>query len=353
MAILIGTNLKYEGPDFLDGRKSVKFQSDLGNLDIDLFPDGYEIFCNYDKSWYILNKEGTKDNTTGYFVKRSDAVYDNSKAEQKDKAIISDFKTFINNAFPWVPKYSDKDNAFASDFPDIYELGSDINVDISSSFYRAGTYYYKNGSIGGVIEEPNNFTISYRLTDLNGNGQDGGNWETIGNLDAVENYIEAPIISHNFGSFTIPTIIEIKYGYTGVSSNGGTGKDFYKTIITDFHSSAGFINKANIDWSKIYNKDDTKFEKTKNTRFSKGYAEFNISATEKGLYPFVILRPGVIDPLTTKNNLRVFINNQLTTCYEVNKESINNGKVSSEFCTLLFDYPINTTSSINVKIEKI
>jgi hypothetical protein len=103
----------------------------------------------------------------------------------------------------------------------------------------------------------------------------------------------------------------------------------------------------------IYNKENTWFEKTKDTRFSKGYAEFNISATEKSLYPFVILRPGVIDPSTTRDNLRVFINNQLTTCYEVNKVSIDNGKVSSEFCTLLFDYPINTTSSINVKIEKI
>ena len=369
MAILIGTNLKYEGPDFLDGRKSVTYQSDLGNLDIELFPDGYEIFCNYDKSWYVLVKTGTRDSTTGYFVKRSDAVYDNSKAELKDKAIISDFKTFINNAFPWVPKYSDNNDGFATSFTDVFELGSEINTEITNAVYRANSYYFKHGSISGVINDLVDVTISYRITDLDGNGQNGGNWQKLESFEAVDIF-NIPTIYHNFGKFTKPSIIEISYGFRDTDSNGGTGKEYLKTIVTDFFSSAGFIDKSDAevfglstvgeqgpdkDKSRIY-QNYANFEKTKATRFSNGYAEFDITPTEKGKYLFIITRPGVFDALTKKENLRIFINNQLTTNFSESSLFIENKNSISDvggFHLFLFDYPINNLSSINVKIEKI
>lgn len=367
MAILIGTNIKYEGPDFLDARKSVSYLSDLGNLDIELFPDGYEIFCNANKSWYVLNKSGTKDSTTGYFVKRSDTVYDNSKAELKDNAIISDFKTFINNAFPWVPKYSDNDDGFATSFTDVFELGSEINTEITNSVYRANSYYFKYGSITKVTNDLVDVSISYRITDLN--GQNGGNLETLGKFEAVDVF-NIPTIYHNFGKFTKPSIIEIYYDFKETDSNGGTKKEYLKTIVTDFFSSAGFIDKSDAevfglstvgeqgpdkDKSRIY-QNYANFEKTKATKFSKGYAEFDITPTEKGKYLFIITRPGVFDTSTKKENLRVFINNQLTTNFSESNLFIENKNNISDiggFRLFLFDYPINSLSSINVKIEKI
>lgn len=79
MAINIGSNFNYQGPEFLDTRLSRLFQSEADLLeygdgkDKDLIPEGFEVFVG--KEWYtFLPSSSLASKTTGYFHPRIGAI---------------------------------------------------------------------------------------------------------------------------------------------------------------------------------------------------------------------------------------------------------------------------------------
>lgn len=79
--INIGTNFLYRGPLFLDDRHGMATSlEDLRNWSIPV-PDGFEVFLNLenDPAWYTYNSGNPVSADTGYFRKRLDQAYVDSK----------------------------------------------------------------------------------------------------------------------------------------------------------------------------------------------------------------------------------------------------------------------------------
>lgn len=97
--IKVGTNFLYQGPLFLDSRTGIATsKSDLKNWSTPI-PPGFEVFLNLenDPSWYTYRPDlATPYSDTGYFEKRLDKAYVDSKITEIMSSIIN-INTQITN----------------------------------------------------------------------------------------------------------------------------------------------------------------------------------------------------------------------------------------------------------------
>lgn len=362
MAILIGTNLKYEGPYFLDDRNSIENIADLKTLNINSLPDGFEIYCKEANSWYSLNKKEEEDSLTGKFHKRSYLEYIGSKSEEVDKTInercdnieytASNFRyyhdSFVNNAFPWILGTND------TSFSNIIEIGDKIVIDYLNIYINRSNTSLSEIGLGNLDldKRPEKITcniyskelLTYNLIEKLG--------EVI-LLRVNDSYVYlAEDLKTNPIEliFNKPTFVDLVFS--------GSGNSLTKTILTDYYSSAGFLSfntfPDNTNYSGLY-QSGTKFETTMETKF-KNIANFKLKPVEEGKYFYAFIKVNDYFLNTdVKNNYNVFINNQPTTNFSVRNINCANKygeSYSHLFKFITLDYPINTTDFINVRIEK-
>lgn len=77
MALLLGSNISLVSKHFLDERQELALtESDLKSWDLvkNPLPNGFEIYLDANKSWYILDNENEDDLKTGKFRKRTEAL---------------------------------------------------------------------------------------------------------------------------------------------------------------------------------------------------------------------------------------------------------------------------------------
>lgn len=97
MALKIGTNINYEGHEFLDVRQNTpKTLNDLKNWSV-LVPNGFEVCVNND--WYVYDPAYTSEET-GHFQKRIDNDFIGSELEININQNNADILELMNEVFP-------------------------------------------------------------------------------------------------------------------------------------------------------------------------------------------------------------------------------------------------------------
>lgn len=156
MAINIGTNINYQGHEYLDKRQGLaKSESDLKNWST-LVPNGFEVCVN--GSWYVYDENNEVSDTTGYFRKRDAQVELNTA--NIDEIMHEVFKLSMTVASGVV-----EENKTGTTF----EIGDSITPRINWTVkYKNETVIpdtaLVNNSTTGVSNNNSRFTASEQIT---------------------------------------------------------------------------------------------------------------------------------------------------------------------------------------------
>lgn len=347
MSINIGTNIGYQGNDFLDSRSSVEHLDDLKNYSL-LIPEGFEVFCKEDGFWYKYNSEIT-DEITGHFIKRANAEYSGSVIEEKDLEIKEKYDDFIDKAFPYCfLKNSANDNTkffeigqtdcVLNYFAWISRQGTALNERMSYS--QSARFQFPDNSleVRGYIDSRLAFTV-----DLGHDSIVGVNNHPLGPSVGSPNqktlevrlYVDGVLSARDY----VQLIWQYRYVYGCVPGNlmgDMTNTDFVQSLYSNNFTSKGF-NMVSGEFPATYY-----------------YFEFSEAV---GRYPVCIIPIDGINIKDTYNlpdYYKVTLNGQETSSYTIYKHKLmtDGGKLLDHFCFVM-DYPLHSADKYSKLMIKL
>lgn len=167
MAILLGSNLSIRSKHFLDERQELAVSlSDLKNWDLvnNPLPDGFEIYLDAEKSWYILDNDNEVDESTGKFRKRSFQI-DESIGDLEDR--VTNAEDRLDGIDSEITDIKEKIKGIDTNAEEIENIKKDIenrrisgiantfnDLLLESNWVKDGINYSYEGILVSVIKDP-------------------------------------------------------------------------------------------------------------------------------------------------------------------------------------------------------
>lgn len=363
MSINIGTNIGYQGEDFLDNRVSVDSIEDLKKYNL-LIPDGFEVYCEGDKSWYVYRSDFELSDLTGRFRKRAQIEYEGSGAKDKDTEILEYVKEFQTQVSPYKL-------LFSTSFPRICELGKESQFYVPFWITRENTSLNHNRSYTpsfiDTVSNEDSFKIECYLQNKDtmkstlqytsiiepGQKANGGGLITVSAASNPTLYaVLYKVYINDIYSQDCSTTIEDAIYVTGeVKGKFGLKKEDIEKLKSGDTSTIQSIYKSSLNYLTTYSSTSFVINNELVSGEEKGYICMFI--------PENFAKLSSISPIGDKYYYEQYFDgevlNQRTTNFEIFPISIvNDYGVTIDYAMVILDYPINYLGKdVSFKITKL